>query len=199
MNIEIDLATKKWKYIRDSYVKSKKIAKGKSGDGRATKPNKYFEILAWLSPFIKHQATESNLTLSETESTVSLHGEEQSGLIEEHLSPSVSVRSASPVGSTASASLKGSRTTRKRKRTKIENAILESIADKEDEDEFSNFGRIVADSLRKLSKVSQIITKKKINDIIFDAEMADLAGNTINDTVDTQQMQSTSFVDYLRN
>ena len=71
------------------------------------------------------------------------------------------MRSASPVPSTASANLKRSGTTREKPRTKIENAMTESIAKKEVEDEFSNFGRIVADFLRKLSKVSQVVKKRK--------------------------------------
>ena len=199
LSIEIDLAKKKWKYIRESYVKSKKIAKGKSGDGRPTKPNKYFEMLAWLAPFIKHRPTESNLTSSEIEATVSLNYEDQS-IVDEQLSPPASARSASPVASTGSASSKGRSTTKKRPRTEIEHAIMEALADKEEEDKFSNFGRTVADSLRKLSKVSQIVARKKINDILFNAEMAELTGHSMIETEEIQQQtQSSSFIDYLRN
>ena len=72
LSTKIDLAKKKWKYIQENYIKSKEISTGKSGNGSPTKPNKYFEMLAWLAPFMKHQPTESNLTLSEIESTVSL-------------------------------------------------------------------------------------------------------------------------------
>ena len=62
-NLEIDLdsAKKKWKYIRECFVKSKKTAKGKSGEGRSGKQNKYYDMVSWLSPFIKHRPKESNM------------------------------------------------------------------------------------------------------------------------------------------
>lgn len=200
LNVEIELAKKKWKYIRESYVKSKKTAKGKSGDGRPTKPNKYFELLAWLSPFIKHRPTESNIASpSDTELTGSMDNEDPNSL-EEELSLSASLRSISPVANTtdpSTSSSTGRKVIRKRPRTEVEKAIMQSLADKEDEDEFANFGKTIADSLRKLPKLSQVLTKKKINDIIFEAEMA-VMGNNPNSEAN-EEPQVSNFMDFLRN
>ena len=50
----VEICKKKWRYIREQYVKCKKTAKGKSGDGRKGK-SKYDALLEWLSPFVKHR------------------------------------------------------------------------------------------------------------------------------------------------
>ena len=59
----------------------------------------------------------------------------------------------------------------KRPRIDVDQAILQSLQEKDDEDEFSNFGKTVADTVRKLPRIFQIQVKKKINDILFEAEM----------------------------
>lgn len=60
---------------------------------------------------------------------------------------------------------------RKRPRKDVDLVILPTFQDKEKKDEFANFGKTVADTLRKLPRMSQIQAKKKINDILFEAEM----------------------------
>ena len=61
--------------------------------------------------------------------------------------------------------------TKKRPRIDVDQATLQSLQEKNDKDEFSNFGKTVADTVRKLPRISQIQVKKKINDILFEAEM----------------------------
>ena len=68
---------------------------------------------------------------------------------------------------------------------------MKSITEKEDEDEFSNFGKTVADTLRKLPRIWQIMAKKKINDILFDAEMEVVA------QVERQREQNSTFMDLI--
>ena len=48
-------------------------------------------------------------------------------------------------------------------------AILRSLST--ENDEANNFAKVVADSIRKMPRRAQLIVKKKITDIIFDAEL----------------------------
>ncbi|XP_051790730.1 uncharacterized protein LOC127529830 [Erpetoichthys calabaricus] len=55
----------KWKYLRDRFVKTKRIKGrgGATGSGSAMIP--IYSALGWLSAFVKHRATPSNLTALE--------------------------------------------------------------------------------------------------------------------------------------
>ncbi|CAM4715454.1 unnamed protein product [Leuciscus chuanchicus] len=51
----------RWKYLRDRYVKAAKMLKGKSGDARGKRVPPIVYMLGWLSEFIKHRETDSNV------------------------------------------------------------------------------------------------------------------------------------------
>ena len=59
----------------------------------------------------------------------------------------------------------------KRARTEVESRLLQTPKDNDGEDEFTTFGKTVANTIRKLPRVSQIFVRKKINDILFEAEI----------------------------
>ena len=52
----------RWRNLRDVFAKEKKKMSGRSGDpGGHTSTWKYFKLLTFLLPFIKHRDTESNV------------------------------------------------------------------------------------------------------------------------------------------
>ncbi|XP_077397835.1 uncharacterized protein LOC144033528 [Festucalex cinctus] len=58
--LELPACQRKWKVIRDKFVRIKKRLGGRSGDAGGNKvPDLYF-FLSWLSPHIRHRESESN-------------------------------------------------------------------------------------------------------------------------------------------
>ncbi|KAG5847357.1 hypothetical protein ANANG_G00125190 [Anguilla anguilla] len=51
---------KKWKNLRDKYVRLRKALARRSGDPGGEKVSAFYLFLAWLAPHIKHRDTESN-------------------------------------------------------------------------------------------------------------------------------------------
>ena len=60
---------------------------------------------------------------------------------------------------------------KKRSRTDVEHVLLQTVQENGDDDEFTTFGKTVADTIRKLPRISQICVKKNINDMLFEAEI----------------------------
>lgn len=61
MFISVDLCRKKWKSLRDTYIKEKRKAP-KSGAAAGTgKKWKFFGVLSFLDPFITPRATSGNM------------------------------------------------------------------------------------------------------------------------------------------
>ena len=58
LNVTVEIVRKKWKYLRECYVKSRKMAMGNWEDGRLSKANRYVAMLTWLAPFVKHRPRE---------------------------------------------------------------------------------------------------------------------------------------------
>lgn len=55
-----------WRNIRDKFVKAETRIKGKSGDGgSATTVPKLYNELSWMSPFVQHRPTETNMPNAE--------------------------------------------------------------------------------------------------------------------------------------
>lgn len=61
---------KRWKALRDRYVRMKKKLKGRSGDPGGQKIPPFYTVLSWLSGYIKHRDAESNMFDSEDENEV---------------------------------------------------------------------------------------------------------------------------------
>lgn len=61
LTTDVNAVKKKWKYLRECYVKSRKSAQRRNSEGRLGKPIKYHDMLVWLSPFVKHRKTEPNM------------------------------------------------------------------------------------------------------------------------------------------
>ena len=52
----------RWRNLRDVFAREKKKMSGRSGDpGCHTSTWKYFKLMTFLLPFIKHRDTESNV------------------------------------------------------------------------------------------------------------------------------------------
>ncbi|XP_065065919.1 uncharacterized protein LOC135691859 [Rhopilema esculentum] len=168
LNVTVEIVRKKWKYLRECYVKSRKISMGNWEDGRLSKANKYVAMLTWLAPFVKHRPIE--ITMPSNMDTVSLESHDDEMAIR---------HSPAPIGISASPTTSGSSSVmtytqnipRKRSQNQTERESHTAMAAMFGEDEFSNFGKTVADTLRTLPKISQVLAKKRINDILFEAEM----------------------------
>nr|XP_033485995.1 glycoprotein gp100-like [Epinephelus lanceolatus] len=61
-NIGLDMADclKRWKNLRDKYVRLRKKLASRSGDPGGKKVPTFYTFLSWLAPHVKHRETESN-------------------------------------------------------------------------------------------------------------------------------------------
>eukprot|EP00795_Rhopilema_esculentum_P007855 gene7855-13733_t len=163
----IDICKKKWRYIREQYVKCKKTAKEKSGDGRKGK-SKYDALLEWLSPFVKHRQSDTNIT-DDQDQDLDQSDREVSEIASHSSCPSPTQSLQGRQSPFVSESKVLTSKKRKVLHDPIDEAILRSLST--ENDEANNFAKVVADSIRKMPRRAQLIVKKKITDIIFDAEL----------------------------
>ena len=60
VGLEVPDCVKKWRRIRNKFVRQKKAIKGSSGDAGGQKVPAFDLFLSWLTPHIKHRETVSN-------------------------------------------------------------------------------------------------------------------------------------------
>jgi len=58
--LEVGKCVKRWKNLRDKYVRLRKKLATRSGDPGGQKLPPFFHALSWLAPFVKHRETETN-------------------------------------------------------------------------------------------------------------------------------------------
>nr|XP_054593402.1 transcription factor Adf-1-like [Nothobranchius furzeri] len=60
LEMDVEQCMKKWRSMRDKFVRMKKTLKGTSGDPGGKKVPAFYVLLSWLEPHIKHRPTSSN-------------------------------------------------------------------------------------------------------------------------------------------
>ena len=55
MESDVKKCKKKWRYMRESFVRMKRKVKRNGGDMRYENACKYTDPLAWLTPYIRHR------------------------------------------------------------------------------------------------------------------------------------------------
>ncbi|XP_057708856.1 uncharacterized protein LOC130927215 isoform X2 [Corythoichthys intestinalis] len=68
--LEVTECMKKWKNVRDKYVRVRKRMASKNGDPGGRKVPAFYHALSWLAPHVKHRETETNLKHRETETNI---------------------------------------------------------------------------------------------------------------------------------
>ena len=61
LQTEEHLCRKRWKYIRESFVRLKRKMRARNGGGRKESSYKYSQMLSWMAPHVKHREPESSL------------------------------------------------------------------------------------------------------------------------------------------
>ncbi|CAB1435172.1 unnamed protein product [Pleuronectes platessa] len=67
VGLDVPECIKRWRRIRNKFVRVKKTTKGSSGDAGGQKVPAFFTFMSWLSPHIKHRETTSNYDNKQTE------------------------------------------------------------------------------------------------------------------------------------
>nr|XP_054591750.1 transcription factor Adf-1-like [Nothobranchius furzeri] len=60
LEVDVEKCMKKWRSMRDKFVRMKKNLRGTSGDPGGKKVPAFYVLLSWLEPHIKHRPTSSN-------------------------------------------------------------------------------------------------------------------------------------------
>ncbi|XP_054602375.2 transcription factor Adf-1-like [Nothobranchius furzeri] len=60
LEVDVEQCMKKWRSMRDKFVRMKKTLRGNSGDPGGKKVPAFYVLLSWLEPHIKHRPTSSN-------------------------------------------------------------------------------------------------------------------------------------------
>ncbi|TNN55466.1 hypothetical protein EYF80_034348 [Liparis tanakae] len=134
--LEVAECAKRWKNLRDKYVRLRKRLDRKGGDPSSHRVPAFYHLLSWLAPHVKHRQTDSNYEsttcgLSETETA------------------STSISSPTEPGESPVSR-------RKRKRKHQDDQLVEEITHLGQRgtdlqaDECSRFGQTVADLLRRV-------------------------------------------------
>lgn len=58
--LEVAECMKKWKNLRDKYVRLRKKMATRSGDPGGQKVPAFYHFMSWLAPHVKHRETDSN-------------------------------------------------------------------------------------------------------------------------------------------
>lgn len=58
--LEVAECMKKWKNLRDKYVRLRKKMSTRSGDPGGQKVPAFYHFMSWLAPHVKHRETDSN-------------------------------------------------------------------------------------------------------------------------------------------
>ncbi|XP_072108227.1 uncharacterized protein [Mobula birostris] len=183
-NIGLDITecTKRWKNLRDKYVRARKRLSKRSGDrGRKNKMPVFYLPLSWLAPHIKHRETESNYDdnkdgndLTSGLSTSSVAEENQPAGIPSSRTESSSSSETSPLSPSP-------KTTQKRKR-KGHDWFQKQVAQLDERtvelqhrllqenDEFSRFGQTVADMLRRLPEEHRPQAMFDVHKLLFERQ-----------------------------
>ncbi|XP_041825528.1 uncharacterized protein LOC121629794 [Melanotaenia boesemani] len=61
VGLEVPECMKRWKNLRDKYVRVKRKMSGRNGEAGGQKTPAFFILLSWLAPHIRHRETQSNL------------------------------------------------------------------------------------------------------------------------------------------
>ncbi|XP_057688198.1 uncharacterized protein LOC130913538 [Corythoichthys intestinalis] len=156
--LEVTECMKKWKNLRDKYVRLRKKLATRSGFTGRQKVPAFYHFLSWLDPHVKHRETETNFKETKMASIRSPESDttEVDSLRESFVPPSP------PNHVPASASVTSRVSRPKRKRNQQDEWILKKIAGLEERrlelqkkslhrtDECSRFAQTVADLLRRV-------------------------------------------------
>ncbi|XP_062296542.1 uncharacterized protein LOC134001023 [Scomber scombrus] len=95
--LEVVECMKRWKNLRDKYVRLRKKHATRSGDPGGRRVPAFYPFLSWLAPHVKHRETESNdPKTSSVESTPSSSAESDTSACSSEPSPTEPPRSATP-------------------------------------------------------------------------------------------------------
>ncbi|XP_072920592.1 uncharacterized protein [Hemitrygon akajei] len=197
LGLDVMECTKKWKNLRDKYVRVRKRLSKRSGDpgGKRKVPAFYF-YLSWLAPHIKHRETDSNYD-DNKDGNDSASGLSTSSVAEENQPPdnpssraeSSSSRESSPVHPqpppvtpTPSPLTSSPRIAQKRKRKQHDVWFEKQVAQwderrvelqrrlLQENDELSRFGQTVADMLRRLPEKHRPQAMFDVHKLLFERQ-----------------------------
>ncbi|XP_069373540.1 uncharacterized protein [Paralichthys olivaceus] len=165
--LEVAECTKRWKNLRDKFVRLRKKLATISGDPGSQKVPAFYHFLSWLAPHVKHRETESNYEAKTSCSSLESDKASTSASPTEpprSTTPDLPAPPATPSKPPAFATMESPVSRFKRKRDQQDD-LAKQMANLEDRrlelqqqmhraDECSRFGKTVADLLLMLCSAS---------------------------------------------
>ncbi|KAM9425016.1 uncharacterized protein KZ484_006475 isoform 1-T3 [Pholidichthys leucotaenia] len=192
LGLDVPECVKKWKNVRDKYVRFRKRLATKNVDPGSRRVPAFSGYLSWLAPHVKHRDLEASCDDNKD-------GNESSASSSSHTCARSSVKATSKKAAAVEKngpSLAPSNTmeeqpcpvTKKRRRKTEDDWVMRQVAeleerrlelqqklqrdkDNDDDDECSRFGRTVADMLRRLPEQKRAQAMFDVHRVIFERTM----------------------------